>query len=259
MDFAEFSSSVRSLVSTDARAPLFVYSELFSIARAFPVTARELPQPLIASLRSALGEDRTLVMPVYTNGFGPDGKIDLDHAPGNTGVINETFRKLPGTVRSASAFFSVAAQGPEAAHVERLMPEDVWGKGSVFDWALSTNAHVLMIGAHWDTCSLKHGAEWLARVPYRYFKTFRGTAIRNGQEFPLEERLFVRSLAPEALNVWHGLEEILAEAGMKRLPLGGGQLAHVRTAPLIEAMLKRLGKDPYAFVAEADLLRRHFG
>jgi len=237
--------------------PVVAYSGLFAIARALPVESRALPSALLDVLLDAVGARRTLLMPTYTNGYR-DGFLDLDTEPGNTGMINETLRRKGGTWRTASAFWSFAARGPEAGTLGTLRPRDAWGEGSLFEWIQTTNAHVLALGVPWCMCSFLHRAEWLAQVPYRYLKEFSGTISLRGRREPLRERLFVRSLEPKAQNVWPRLDDLLATHGMQRVALGRGQVAEIGAQNLIQAVLSALQRDPLAFVRDPETLRIHF-
>jgi aminoglycoside N3'-acetyltransferase len=256
MTFAEFREKLARLVGQDDR-PLVVYSGLWQIGRSFDAPFVEVPQAILETLHDLAGSRRTLVMPTYTSGFR-DGVFDLDSEPSQTGVLTELFRKSPGTLRTASAFFSFAARGPEAEKLAALRPRDAWGDGSVFEWMERENAHMIMVGESWDACSLKHRSEWLAQVPYRYLKEFKGTAIRGGKPEPLTERLFVRSLDPLVENIWHGIAPLFEAHGMGSFPIGGGHAAHMDAQELMKAMLGRLREDPFAFSHDPQAVRLLF-
>lgn len=256
MKLSQFTELLRQLLSADRR-PIVAYTGLFSIAREFPPPAESLPQRVLHALLDAVGPKRTLLMPAYTTGFR-DGVIDLDATPGNTGMINELLRRMPGTRRTASAFFSFVAKGPEADEVADLRPQYAWGNGSVFDWIERNNAQLVMIGVPWAMCSFLHRVEWVVGVPYRYSKSFEGECVINGRRQPLHERLFVRSLNPLALNTWPNLEEILQAGGMQRAELGRGQIAAMPARSLVDTLVPILRADPFAFVQNADALRTAF-
>jgi aminoglycoside N3'-acetyltransferase len=198
-------------------------------------------------------------MPTYTGGFG-QGRINLDNAPGFTGAVNEAFRLLPETKRTASAFFSFAARGPDAENLSALRPTYAWGDRSVFDWIHTRDAHLLMIGVPLHMCSFLHRVEWLGRVPYRYNKGFKGRIILNGKEEDLTEQLFVRSYDPMAENIWPAAEEILeTEKILTKKSLGRGFVLHVQARALVDRLYKVLEQDPYAFVKNPDVLKAKFG
>ena len=153
---------------------------------------------------------------------------------------------------------SILALGPDANYLEQLRPQDAWGDNSIYEWMEKTDAHLVSIGEPWDACSLKHRSEWLSKVSYRYLKEFEGEMIRNGKREPLKERLFVRSLDPLVQNNWSKVSELFKTVGMRSIPLGAAQLAHMNSKALIKVMLERLHEDPFAFVCEPDRVRAQF-
>ena len=254
MDFREFHELIANLIPDDDR-PLVVYSGLWLFSRSIAVPTRELPGRIVDSLLEVAGPRRTVLMPTYTSGF-QDGVIDLDQTPSTTGVITETFRRREETCRTASAFFSFAAVGPEAELLTQLRPCDAWGEGSVFEWIQERDAHLLVLGESCEAISFIHRAEWLAGVPYRYRKTFTGLMIHRARQEQLSECLFVRSQDPPVKNSWRNLENLLLSADMVTLPLGGGQLNRVSAQRVAQVLAKELAVDPFCFTLDPSLVRK---
>lgn len=252
----ELQAVLKEFLPQDGR-PVVVYSGLFAIARALPVSPKALPGILLEMLRTTVGPQRTLLMPTYTNGY-QNGFLNLDTEPCNTGMVNEQLRQKGESVRTAAAFWSFATLGPDAAMLGNLRPHDAWGDGSLFDWIHRMNAHILMLGVPWYMCSFLHRVEWDAQVPYRYLKEFSGQIILRGQTETLRERLFVRSLQPKAENIWPHIDVVLAAHGMKRFPLGRGQVAEMGSQKLVECLLEVVRKNPFAFVKNPEMLRKHY-
>lgn len=251
----ELKNQLEALIPQDSK-PIVVYSGLWYIARAIDAPTKEIPA-LINRILIEIAKGRTLVMPTYTDGF-QDGTLNLDTEPSLTGVITEEFRLLPDAKRTASAFFSYAAIGPEADALSNLRPKDIWGDDSIFSWMEEQDAHLLMIGAPWDACSLKHRAEWLENIPYRYRKSFEGQLTLNTKTFSFTDTLFVRSLDPFVDNVWHGIHELFSEYGMNSVSVGSGQFAHMSSQKLIEAMRSKLKSNPYCFTQDPEKVSTYF-
>jgi aminoglycoside N3'-acetyltransferase len=255
LNFAEFQTCLDNLLPADSR-PIVAYTGLFSIVREFPGSSAEVPGALLSRMLNSVG-DRTLLMPTYTRGF-TEGRIDLDSTECNTGMMNELFRGMPGVKRTRSAFFSFAVRGQESEELALLAPRDAWGAGSVFEWIYRNDAQILMLGVPWPMCSFLHYAEWKAQVPYRYIKTFTGECVVNGKSEHLEERLFVRSLAPPVNNEWIGLAEILLSAGMRRFRVGRGFVSTMAAQALHSVILPLLKQDPFSFVRNRETVRANF-
>jgi aminoglycoside N3'-acetyltransferase len=255
MAFPELRAILAELLPRDG-VPVVAYSAVWSLAAAWKEDRRQLVGAIYEELLEAVGPGRTLIMPTYTGGF-KDGVIDLDSSPGLTGVLNEAVRKTPGSKRTASAFFSFTARGPQAEELAALRPRDAWGEGSLFEWIEQQNAHILLLGVPLPMCSFLHRVEWNACVPYRYGKNFAGTMIRDGKREPLEERLFVRSLDPLVENIWPGAEAVLGER-LRRRTLGRGEVSVIGAKPLVDTLLTVLRRDPFAFVKNPEVLRQAF-
>lgn len=150
---------------------LIVHSSLKSIGR-----VEGGPETVIRAMQSVLTEAGTLLMPVFS-GPAPDGVFLLDETPSRTGLITETFRRMPGVLRSRHPTHSVAAWGK---HAERFVAghdrTSGLGLDSPFHKAALARAGVLMIGCGITTCSLVHVCEAIVRVPYLGKVAFPGYA-----------------------------------------------------------------------------------
>ena len=124
------------------------------------------PAAVVRALQQAVGEEGTLLMPVFTSPQ-PDGIFHHAATPSRTGLITEKFRTTPGTLRSRHPTHSVAAWGRRAAEfVEGHDRTSGLGVGSPFHKAAQAGADVLMIGCTLTSCSLVHVSEAIARTPY---------------------------------------------------------------------------------------------
>jgi aminoglycoside 3-N-acetyltransferase len=124
------------------------------------------PRGLIEALRTALGEDGTLVMPSVSD----DDDHPFDAALTSCrslGIVPETFRRMPGVLRSDSPH-AFAAIGPRAAAITAPHPTDVpHGLDSPIGRAWELDAQVLLLGVGHDANTTIHLAENLAGVRYR--------------------------------------------------------------------------------------------
>lgn len=256
--FDELTAVLAEFLVPSGLRPVVVYCGLFAIGRALPGPVEQQPEAVLDCILRAVGPRRTLLMPTYTPG-PRDGRIDLDTEPCISGMVNERLRRLPGTRRTASAFFSFAARGPEADQIAQLRPDDAWGEGSLFAWIQELNAQLVVLGVPWAMSSFLHRAEWLTNVPYRYRKSFTSVCMRDGREEFLAERLFVRSLNPPAMNVWPGLDQLFEPRGLQRRVVGRSHVATISAEGLLGAVVPALQRDPYCFVQNAGLLRATFG
>ena len=143
------------------------------------------PEGLIAALRAALGADGTLVMPSMSD--DDEHVFDAATTPcAGMGIVAETFRRLPGVVRSDSPH-AFAAVGPAASAITAAHPVDVpHGPNSPVGRVHERDGQVLLLGVGHDANTTIHLAEELAPVRYRLPKWAMvmrdGVAVRQDYE-----------------------------------------------------------------------------
>jgi aminoglycoside N3'-acetyltransferase len=253
--FDELKTVLSKLLGEDRR-PVVIFSSAWPFFRAIgrydPVAADELLQVVL----DVVG-NRSLLMPTFSGGYR-EGFCDLDATTCSTGVLSETFRRIPGNVRTLSAFFSFSVRGAAIDEVSNLMPLDAWGDGSIYHWMELKNARFLMLGTDPTHCSYLHRIEWLLRevIPYRYVKEFQGALHRDGKDIMCRERLFVRSEMPEAINDFTMLKEVLGTAGMVITDVQGIPIASYDVQQVLNYVLPAMRKDPLIAVINKEDFER---
>jgi aminoglycoside 3-N-acetyltransferase len=130
---------------------------------------------VIAALTGAVGPRGTLVMPTFTWTSFHDrttGVFDVRRTPSETGLVTETFRRMPGVGRSIHLCHSVASLGPltQAMLGDGVRP--FWGNTALT--ALHRHDGLcLFLGVGFSVCTALHAAEELAQVPYRAYRDYR--------------------------------------------------------------------------------------
>ena len=214
------------------------------------------PLALIEALEEAIGPDGTLVMPSMSDDdstpFDPDTTSCI-----SMGIVAETFRGLPGVLRSNSPH-AFAARGPHAAQVTRFHPVDVpHGPDSPVGRVLELDGQVLLLGVNHDSNTTVHLAETIAEVPYGIVKS---ALTRVGD-------VIVRTEYTETDHCCRGflaVDQWLDERGLQRRgTVGHAEARLMRSRDVVEVVMQALREDPMRFLCEpgrcdeCDLARNH--
>ncbi len=215
------------------------------------------PLGLIEALRDALSPGGTLVMPSWTgDGDEPFDPLTTPASP-DLGVVAETFRRLPGVLRSnhSQAF---AAAGPEAARITAgplplppHIPESPVGR--VYD----LDGQVLLLGVGHDADTTLHLAELLAPVPYgvpRYC-----TVLKDGRPARIDYKENDHCCQRFAFaDEWLRARGLQSEGSV-----GHAHARLARARDIVGVALEHLAHDPLLFLhppsagcAECDAARR---
>jgi aminoglycoside N3'-acetyltransferase len=215
------------------------------------------PLGLVEALRAALGPDGTLVMPSWTGDDNEPFDPAITPASPDLGIVPETFRKLPGVMRSNHPF-ACAAAGPQAERItsDPLLlpphrPESPVGR------VHELVGQVLLLGVGHDSDTTLHLAELLAGVPYRVPK--HCTVLRDGRPVRVDYGENDHCCARFALaDEWLRARGLQAEG---RVGQAHARLAQARD--IVELARERLARDPLLFLhppdagcAECDEARR---
>ena len=199
------------------------------------------PRGLIEALRLALGPEGTLVMPSMTD--DDDHPFDPLATPClGMGVTADTFRRLPGVLRSNSPH-AFAAAGPMAERVVAPHPVDIpHGPDSPVGRVLDLGGYVLLLGVGHDANTTVHLAEYMAGVRYRRRKYV--TVLRDGASSRFEYDEIDHCCERFAL-----VDGWLDERGLQRRGVVGHAEARlVRARDVVDVVLERLRADETVFL-----------
>lgn len=148
---------------------------------------------IVGALLDALGPHGTLTAYVDFEPYFEDDDVNevpvfdkrIAHAARDHGVLHETLRNWPGTVRSDHPDAGVVAIGARARSIVSDHPFQYgYGEGSPFEKIVQEGGRVLMIGAPLDTITMLHYAEHKAQLPDKRIRRYRRLMPgRNGPEW----------------------------------------------------------------------------
>ncbi|TXE85095.1 aminoglycoside N(3)-acetyltransferase [Campylobacter peloridis] len=177
---------------------LCVHTELFNFGT--PLLPRnEFLQTILDCFFEVIGKEGTFIMPTFTYSFCKNGIYDKLNSKSEVGILNEYFRKLKGVKRTNDPIFSFAIKGAK----ENLFLKDTtncFGKNCVYETLYKNDGKIILFGTHLVGYTFTHYIEEVAKVPYRYFKNFKGILIdENGINHDKNINYYVRSLDKNSL------------------------------------------------------------
>jgi aminoglycoside N3'-acetyltransferase len=215
------------------------------------------PEGLIAAIRLALGADGTLVMPSWS---GDDKRpFDAAKTPASPdlGVVAETFRRLPGVLRSDHVH-AFSAAGPQAARITAdPLPLPPHVPASPAGRVHELDGQVLLLGVGHDADTMLHLAEIMAGAHYRVAR--HCTVLRDGRPLRIDYAENDHCCARFALaDAWLRQQRLQSEG---RVGHAHARLARARD--IVAVVLEHLAREPLLFLHppaagcdECDLARR---
>lgn len=177
---------------------LLVHSSMRSFGRFVPGGT----SAILAALTEAIGPEGTLVMPTQSHDLSDPSiwmnppldeswwELVREEMPaydpawtvtGGMGVIVETFRGLPGTVRSGHPHVSLAARGPAASGLLEAHELDFGlGEHSPLAKLYEADAYVLLLGCGHDSNTSLHLAEYRTAYNGREVITHQAPMMVDG-------------------------------------------------------------------------------
>jgi aminoglycoside 3-N-acetyltransferase len=208
------------------------------------------PEAVIRVLLEAIGPEGTLLMPALTfERVTPDNPVfDIRYTPSNVGIIPETFRMMPGTLRSLHPTHSVCAAGPLAGELIEAHAADITpcGPNSPFRALVERGGQILFLGCGLEANTTMHAVEELLVPPYLF-------------DPPIEYRLILadgserrKTYTPHNFRGWRQrydrVAEILRPHEMVRATVAGAVSILLDAAAVWDAARTALRKDPLYFV-----------
>lgn len=119
-------------------------------------------------------KNKTVLLPAFSNDLVFKKKIDISNFNIYTGIIPKIALKR-GYFKTFSALHSFLVKGDHIKELKNLKQQTTWGKDSVFEWLEIKNARWVAMNLEWNRgCAFAHRSEELSKVPYRFYKIFRG-------------------------------------------------------------------------------------
>lgn len=205
---------------------------------------------VVKAFQAAVGPGGTLVLPTYTVKFLSGQAYDHDETPSETGVLTEYFRKLPDVGRTYQPVYSHAVWGKKKDEYLAIVSRETLGRESLFGRLHEDNALNVYFGTSMNRGgTFLHYFERMVNAPYRYLKTFEGTAVKDGRTFPVGVDHYARYLeAPVELNFDRLQQRVIRKGLARAVRLGRGLVLGIRLKDLYDEAARAYREDPFYLV-----------
>lgn len=139
------------------------------------------PDTVIQTLLDVIGSRGNLVMPTlsFSSIDEQDPFFDINETPSDCGIVTETFRKLPGVIRTVHPFSSAAVFGPDASFLADDHAPTPCGKESPYYKVYQLRGYSLFMGVGLKSNTLFHVAEEIVNPPYMRYKFFQDVKVKT--------------------------------------------------------------------------------
>lgn len=174
------------------------------------------PAVIIDSFLLAVGDDGTLMLPLFNFDFTKGVPFDIRNSPSQMGALTETGRLWPGAVRTGHPIYSFSVIGKNAQAFRGIQNFSGYGEDSPFGLLHRMEGKIAVLDLpDQNSMTFYHYVEESLEAPYRYHKTFTGQYIdEDGAESTKTFGLFVRNLEKGVATHVDPMGEILWEKGL---------------------------------------------
>ena len=120
-----------------------------------------------------LGKNGNILVPAFTYSSCKKKYFDKKKDNSEIGLFSEVFRKRKKVRRTEHPIFSFCVHGKKFSYFNKASLSTCFGKNSIFELFLKSNAKILCLGCSLDRITFTHYAEELIKVDYRFYKIFK--------------------------------------------------------------------------------------
>jgi aminoglycoside 3-N-acetyltransferase len=200
------------------------------------------PTDILDSFLEALGPGGTLLLPLFNFEFTEGVPFDIRHTPSQMGALTEAGRIHPNAVRTGHPIYSFAVIGAEAERFRGVDNVSGYADDSPFGILRELDGTIAALDLpDQDSMTFYHHVEEVKRVPYRYFKDFRGSCIdAAGRSSVRTYKLYVRDVERGVVTDVNPAGELMWQLGLYR-----------GCRPRVESGLRTVrARDMFGFVSD---------
>ena len=206
---------------------------------------------LYNSLKSNLGKSNTLIYPSFTYSYRKKEVFNILKTPcaNQIGLLSEIARKDPSSYRNNDPLFSLVANGDDKHIIERKS-KSCFGINSIYEKLFNKNFFILSLGVELTNgiSEFMH-IEKLAKVPYRYNRTFKGTSVssknliyKDYANHYVRNESFFKKYKQNRENLTN---ELLKKKIIKQISYGYGKILKINGSNFLDYTFNKLQKNKY--------------
>jgi aminoglycoside 3-N-acetyltransferase len=204
------------------------------------------PRIVIDSLLEQIGNDGTILFPLFNFDFPTSKKFSMATTPSQMGVVSEFARNNYEGHRTGHPIYSFYAIGSKSNEFKDINNISGYGKDSPFGKLLELDGKIASIDLDdQNSMTTYHFVEEMMEVDYRYFKTFHGEYENQFGVVSSEEyTLFVRNLEKGVKTDVNRMGEILWSEGLysgNRPGVGNG-MRSIEISSLVNRTFKEISE-----------------
>lgn len=224
-----------------------IFSDLFNLF--LKNDSKKIVNTIDQIVKLLIKKKKTIILPTFNLNFPKTKKTSYSEDFIQTGFINKYLIKKYDFKRTLRPMYNYAVLGPNSNSILKLKQKTAWGKDSVIGYLVKKNATGLGLGVNYRTFNWVaiHHYEEIYKVPYRYFKIFKG--INIDLNLKVSEKMFVRNLNLNLVQNETKLNKILIRKGqIKNFEYKNIKISLLNLKKQYIEAIKLLKKDNYSLV-----------
>jgi len=228
-----------------------IQSGILSFAKYLNCKVSEIPNYLIEIIFEYFGSETTILFPSFTSNFASTRKYDLYLSKPDTGILPTYCLKNNLMKRTSQPLTSFLVKGPLQDKILKIKCKTSWGEKSIYGWLQKNNALWIALGIDWSKgCAFFHRSEEFMKVPYRYFKTYKGQLYKNGRKLGVcKETKYSYSLRVKPkFDFFTWIKSLDGTKGIKKSSNKKLLLQSISVRNILKAGKIFLSNDPYGLI-----------
>lgn len=173
---------------------VFIHSSLKTLGKYKDEKNLDLLEMIKNTILNLIGDDGLIIVPTFNFDFAKGVDFNVNNSPATgMGALSEFVRTNPNSNRTKHPMHSISMIGANSEYISNLEGDTEFSNGSAFDYLLKKNCKILYLGNSF-TETFFHIAEEKAKVPYRFWKPFKGYLIENLVKKKIEIQYYARDL-----------------------------------------------------------------